>query len=256
MGVIRVEHNENYTTMSNYHLRDNRLSLRAMGLMSRMLSLPEDWDYTVRGLAAICKEGRDAVRKALQELEAAGYLIRVQGRSDGGNFAANDYELHEKPEDRSPLTEKPSTVNPSTDLPTTDLPTTENPPEQNNESNKETKEHPPYTPPKGAGADYVPKKEASWKPERFAAFWEYYPLHKSKQAAMRAWDKLKPSDELIAVIGKALRRQKAETPADEWKLHASTYLNQARWTDEPDPATTPRSRPPSAGGLDAGYEQW
>ena len=92
MGVIRVEHTANYTTMSNYHLRDNRLSLRAMGLMSKMLSLPADWDYTVAGLAAICKEGRDAVRKALMELEAAGYLVREQTRSGGGNFAANDYK--------------------------------------------------------------------------------------------------------------------------------------------------------------------
>ncbi|MBQ1576687.1 MAG: helix-turn-helix domain-containing protein, partial [Oscillospiraceae bacterium] len=76
MGVIRVEHNANYTTMSNFHLRDSRLSLRAMGLMSKMLSLPDDWDYTVAGLASICKEGRDAVRKALMELEGAGYLVR------------------------------------------------------------------------------------------------------------------------------------------------------------------------------------
>ena len=96
MGVIRVEHNDNYTTMSNRHLRDERLSLRAIGLMSKMLSLPEDWDYTVKGLCAIVKEGREAVRKALMELEAAGYLVREQGRSAGGNFASNDY-THSSP---------------------------------------------------------------------------------------------------------------------------------------------------------------
>lgn len=102
--------------------------------------------------------------------------------------------------------------------------------------NKDTKKenHIPPKPPEGAGADYVPKEAPDWKPERFAAFWKFYPLHKSKQAAIRAWDKLKPSDELLAVIGKALRRQIAETKArgDAWKIYASTYLNGARWTDE------------------------
>ena len=72
MGVIRVEHTRDFTVMSNVHLRDDRLSLRAIGLMSKMLSNTDDYQYTVSGLAARCKEGRDAVRKALQELEAAG----------------------------------------------------------------------------------------------------------------------------------------------------------------------------------------
>lgn len=102
--------------------------------------------------------------------------------------------------------------------------------------------------PQGAGADFVPKESPDWKPERFARFWAYFPLHKSKQAAIRAWDKLRPSDELIAVMGKALKRQKAEMAASggEWKLYASTYLNGARWTDEaaaPQPA--PRGAVPS-----------
>ena len=139
MGVIRVEHNENYTTMSNYHLRDRRLSLRAMGLMSKMLSLPDDWDYTVNGLSSICREGRDAVRKALQELEKAGYLVREQTRA-GGCFGSNDYTLFEHPL-ASPLTEnpstvKPSTVNPSTENPSTDSPLTGNPTQLNNEYTK------------------------------------------------------------------------------------------------------------------------
>ena len=82
-----------------------------------------------------------------------------------------------------------------------------------------------------------PKKQPDWKPDRFAGFWDFYPRHTSKQAAIKAWDKLKPSDELIAVIGKALRRQKA---SEEWQNgigipYASTYLNNQRWTDEADP---------------------
>ena len=107
-------------------------------------------------------------------------------------------------------------------------------------SKRNSKSTDPPKAPKGAGAGFVPKEAPDWKPERFAAFWKYYPLHKSKQAAIRAWDKLKPSDELLVVIGVALRRQIAEETKRavrekrpfEWKLHASTYLNNARWTDE------------------------
>ena len=83
----------------------------------------------------------------------------------------------------------------------------------------------------------MPKKTTDWKPERFDAFWKFYPLHTNKQRAISAWDRLKPSDELLAVIGRALKRQKAEKAArgEEWKLHAATYLNNARWTDEESP---------------------
>lgn len=99
---------------------------------------------------------------------------------------------------------------------------------------------PPIVPQRGRGADFVPKKAPDWKPERFEGFWAFYPLKKSKQATIRAWDRLKPSDELLAVIGRALESQIAESKRAaekarrpwEWKLHASTYLNQARWTDE------------------------
>lgn len=107
------------------------------------------------------------------------------------------------------------------------------------ETNKEN--DPPIVPQRGRRREN--KEAPDWKPERFAGFWKYYPLHKSKQAAIRAWDKLKPSDELLAVIGIALKRQIAEA-ADkaarerrpfEWKLYASTFLNDERWTDDTSP---------------------
>ena len=98
--------------------------------------------------------------------------------------------------------------------------------------------NPPIAPRRGRRRDT--KEAPDWKPERFAGFWKFYPLHKSKQAAIRAWDKLKPSDELLNAIGLALKRQIAEEAARaererrpfEWKLYAATYLNDARWTDE------------------------
>ena len=229
MGVIRVEHNANYTTMSNYHLRDGRLSLRAIGLMSKMLSLPEDWDYTVGGLASIVKEGRDAVRKALMELEAAGYLVREQGRSAGGNFASNDYTLFEEPRD-PPLTEKPSTVKPSAGKPLTDPPLTVNPTELNNVYNQSTKEqtHAPATAPK-------------WEPEMFERFWKAYPCHKDKVGARREWDKLKPDRELMRVMSAALDRAKT---SDEWQRgigipYACRWLSHRRWEDAPDSELPP-----------------
>lgn len=221
MGVIRVEHNANYTTMSNYHLRDARLSLRAMGLMSKMLSLPDDWDYTVAGLASICKEGRDAVRKALMELEAAGYLIREQGRGGSGTFGANDYTLFE--ESKTPLTENPSTDSPSTDSPTTDSPLTVNPTQLNNVINKKTK-----------GQKQAPAP--SWEPELFERFWRSYPCHKDKTGARREWDKLKPDRKLMLVMSAALDRAKA---SDEWQRgigipYACRWLSHRRWEDEAD----------------------
>ena len=112
--------------------------------------------------------------------------------------------------------------------------------------------------PQGAGEGFEPKKAPDWKPERFAKFWAYYPLHKSKQRAIRAWDKLKPSDELLAVIGRALARQIAESKQKaererrpwEWKLHASTFLNDARWTDEDEFPTGSAGAPFRQGGQD------
>ena len=85
MAVFRVEKNHNYTVMSNYHLRDTRLTLKSIGLLSKMLSLTDEWDYTTRGLAAICKEGVDAIGAALKELESHGYLVRRQLRDSRGH---------------------------------------------------------------------------------------------------------------------------------------------------------------------------
>ena len=86
MAVFRVEKNHNYTVMSNYHLRDTRLTLKSIGLLSKMLSLTDEWDYTTRGLAAICKEGVDAIGAALKELELHGYLVRRQLRDSRGRI--------------------------------------------------------------------------------------------------------------------------------------------------------------------------
>ena len=84
MAVFRVERNTGYTVMSNHHLRNKELSLKAKGLLSQMLSLPEDWDYTLAGLSHINREKIDAIREAVKELEKAGYIVRSRERDEKG----------------------------------------------------------------------------------------------------------------------------------------------------------------------------
>ncbi len=98
MCVFRVEKNKNYTIMSNYHLQDLRISLKAKGLLSFMLSLPDDWDFTLQGLATCCKEGVDAIRQALRELEDNGYLRRTRRRRTNGRLSCHTYDIFEKPQ--------------------------------------------------------------------------------------------------------------------------------------------------------------
>lgn len=117
MAVCRVEKNKNYTTMSNFHLRDPNLSNKARGLLSTMLSLPDSWDYTTRGLAAICKDGVDGITAQLKELEQYGYLIRHRIRDSNGRIVDMEYIIYEQPHTASPDTEKPYMVKPDMDLP-------------------------------------------------------------------------------------------------------------------------------------------
>lgn len=125
MAVFRVERTKDYTVMSNYHLKDKRLSLKAKGLLSQMLSLPEDWDYTLTGLASINLESKDAIRSAVQELENAGYIRRRQTVDERGKFSSNEYIIYEQPQPMldNPLSENPTTGNPSPGKPLTENPT-------------------------------------------------------------------------------------------------------------------------------------
>ena len=112
MAVFRIEKTKDYTVMSNYHLKDRKLSCKACGLLSKMLSLPEDWDYTTRGLATICKDGVDSIGTALKELEKRGYLIRNQLRDEKGRIRDMEYVIYETPHLPSPDTTRPDTEKP------------------------------------------------------------------------------------------------------------------------------------------------
>ena len=120
VAVFRIERNRDYTVMSNHHLRDTELSLKSKGLLSMMLSLPEEWNYTTRGLAAICKEGADCIGSALRELEQAGYIVRSRIRDSKGKIVDVEYIIYEtphKPQSAPPEPERPGTENPDMDTP-------------------------------------------------------------------------------------------------------------------------------------------
>ena len=143
MAVFRVERTRDYTVMCNHHLKDSNLSLKAKGLLSMMLSLPDEWNYTTRGLAAICKEGVDAIGKTLKELELAGYIIRRQLRGKDGRISDTEYTIFEKPRNPSPPdTTLPDTENPYLDNPDTEAPDTDNPAQLNTKKSNTQKSNP------------------------------------------------------------------------------------------------------------------
>ena len=129
MSVFRVEKTKGYTVMSNHHLRNHALSLKAKGLLSQMLSLPEDWDYTLQGLAQINKESIDAIREAVRELERAGYIKRSRERDERGCLRGTVYTIYEQPH-AEPTPEEPAQA-----LPTLDHPTLEKPISQHTQRN-------------------------------------------------------------------------------------------------------------------------
>ena len=129
MAVFRIERTRDYTVMSNHHLRNANLSLKAKGLLSMMLSLPEDWNYTTRGLAKICKEGVDAIGAALRELEAAGYIVRHKLRDRQGRISDTEYVIYEQPQPKNPDTPQPDMASPDTENPDMVKPDTEKPAE-------------------------------------------------------------------------------------------------------------------------------
>ena len=126
MSVFRVEKTKGYTVMSNHHLRNHTLSLKAKGLLSQMLSLSDDWDYTLQGLAQINKESIDAIREAVRELERAGYIKRSRERDERGCLRGTVYTIYEQPH-AGPTPEEPTQEKPTLEKPMLDLPTLENP---------------------------------------------------------------------------------------------------------------------------------
>ena len=153
MAVFRVERNKGYTVMSNHHLRNKDLSLKAKGLLSQMLSLPEDWDYTLKGLSLINREQIDAIRAAIRELEQAGYIVRSRERDSQGRLRGADYVIYEQPQ---PVPDSPTLENPMLDNPTQEKPTLGKPTQLNKDiSSKEKSITDTYTSNSEYGVDYT-----------------------------------------------------------------------------------------------------
>ena len=131
MAVFRVEKTRDYTVMANHHLRNTELSLKAKGLLSLMLSLPEEWDYTTKGLARICKDGVDSICAGVRELEDHGYVVRERIRNPNGQLGAIEYTILEQPRTSEPKRENPVQANPALDYPVLGKPEQENPAQLN-----------------------------------------------------------------------------------------------------------------------------
>lgn len=127
MAVFRVEKTRDYTVMANHHLRNTELSLKAKGLLSLMLSLPENWDYTTKGLSLICKDGIDSINSTVKELEAHGYITRRRIRNEKGQLTTTEYTIFEQPQSLDTADVPPKRENPILDNPVLGNPTLENP---------------------------------------------------------------------------------------------------------------------------------
>ena len=160
MAVFRVERNTGYTVMSNHHLRNKELSLKAKGLLSQMLSLPEDWDYTLAGLSHINREKIDAIREAVKELEKAGYIVRSRERDEKGRLRGADYVIYEQPQPKEPEAATSSEQPPTSDLPTLENPTLDNPTLEKPTLEKPTLEKPTLEKPTQLNKDISSKEQS------------------------------------------------------------------------------------------------
>lgn len=239
---IRFERTEGFAVLYNSLVRDPRLSLKTLGLMARIISLPETWRYSVSGLAKVNGVGKDAIRTSLKELEAAGYLTRERAREADGTLGGTVYTISERssiplPEtptvvpdvvEAEPMAENPPQVEPMSDKPTLVQPTLDNPTQYNKYRYSKDLSNTPI-PPKGGGVVNL-----------FERFWAAYPYKEGKkpkkQNARRAWEKLNPDLSLGRIMSRALERDKL---SEQWTRdngryipHAATWLNERRWEDE------------------------
>lgn len=226
MPVIRIEKTKNYTVMSNEHLRDPALSLAARGLMSMMLSLPDDWDYSIAGLVTQCNEGQKVVRRCLSEMEKAGYLTRERINADGGRFTY-EYTLTECPQpcDRSPHAPQGHAVEghaldgaqlntdlPNTDIQNTDLPSTEKKP-------RKARKEPAAEKKEEKGKEY-PLPLEMLTPKVREVFAEYVAMRKKIKKPLTTYAERLAVKKLIDLAGKDEQKQIAvleQSIANSWQ---------------------------------------
>ena len=221
MAVIRVNKQTDYTVMSNYHFKEKGMTWKAKGVLSQMLSLPEDWDYSVEGLVGLSADGKDSVMSALKELEKFGYLKRTRVVDDKGKFVGFDYEIYESPQAEKPYAEKPNTENPqqsNTKIESTII---------NNKKKETLKER------KNDEIDGVIDDDTIYR--WFAKIWEIYPHKVDKVQARKTFEhKLRGMNYEEAkkktwLIFRMLEQQVSVWEKNETEIqyikHCSTWLN-------------------------------
>ena len=260
--VIRVQRSIGYTVLPNGILRDTGLSLKTKGLFAIILSLPEDWDYSVAGLATVAGCGRDAIRSALGEMETAGYLRRTRSHGEDGKFAGVIYDirdvaapLSENPtmEEDAPLSGKPTSAEP-----TLEKPSSENPTQLNKELQSKDLIN-PHSPPEGDKSQRKKRRSKSaptWQPERFEGFWKAYPRDEDRAKAVEQWDKLPEDQALVKRYGseEALLHDiavglKRHLDCEDWREgrgipYAFRWLRDRRWTEKRKIVQTQHQPPP------------
>lgn len=232
MSVYRRHKKDNYTCIDNHVFKDHSLSMKAKGLLTQIYSLPDDWEYSVKGLSTLFSDGRDAVNNAIQELIDHGYIIRTQKQNQAGKFDGYEYDIYEQPQTKS--ADKPFSENPLTDNPLSDNPNQLN---TNILNNKEvnTKEIENIY-----GGDFfesLPDKPVAEvvdeKEKMFLEFWKLYPKKVDKEGSRRAFKRIKKLKEIFPGIMRALEIQKQ---SEQWTKdngqfipYPKTYIHQERW---------------------------
>ena len=255
--MIQIQRSGGYTVLPNGILRDKGLSLKTKGLFAIILSLPEGWDYSVAGLATVAGCGRDAIRGALKEMEAAGYLTRRRAHGEGGKFTGVVYTIRDvaEPLSENPTMDDPAPLSgkPTTENPTSEKPLSENPTQLNKDLLSKDLSNTPL-PPKGGAAPQdgkpkpkrkrAPKSVPSWMPERFEGFWAAYPRDEDRAKAVEQWDKLPHDRELMERYGSedALLHDialglKIHLECEDWREgrgipYAFRWLRDRRWLEK------------------------
>ena len=215
MAILRNASRGKYTVLNNGIFRDENLSAKSLGILAKMLSLPDNWEFSETGLCSIFKkDGRSSIRSGLKELEENGYLVRSRVRDESGKLTSTEWTVLDHPMFENPMLENPMLEN-----------RTQYNTKEYNTKEFITKDIPPISP-KG-------KTDCS---DLFNKFWTAYPKHIAKQSAVKAFEKLKPDEKLLEAMLKAIAMQKEskqwEKDGGAFIPYPATWLNQRRWEDE------------------------
>ena len=220
MAILRNASKGKYTVLNNGIFRDENLSAKSLGILAKMLSLPDNWEFSETGLCSIFKkDGRSSIRSGLKELEQNGYLVRSRVRDESGKLTSAEWTVSDKPMFENPMSENPMLENPMLEN------RTQYNTKEYNTKEFITKDIPPISP--------KVKTDCS---DLFNQFWDSYPKHIAKQSAVKAFEKLKPDEKLLEAMLKAIARQKEskqwEKDGGAFIPYPATWLNQRRWEDE------------------------